>query len=159
MQTLTQDEIEELLKGQEDGVLAITDGESPYCIPMGYQYIDKSIYLSFFQIGRKWSYLLKNKKVCFNVYAWNGDRSVYRSVIIDGVLQRVTDIEEIKRVVEGNAKRFGLGETYLEKRTEYYRKTMENENALKLYKIIPEKIGSDKRRRVLGTSPLCKNKK
>ena len=141
MEPLTQEEIEILLKEQEDGVLGLSDREDPYCIPMGYQYIDKSIYLSFFQTGRKWSYLTKNKKVCFNVFRWDDDRSSWQSVIIDGVLEKVTYIDEIKKVIEANKIRFGLEDSYLEKKIQYYKNSMENEKALKIYKIIPSKTG------------------
>ena len=159
MEQLTEEEIEILLKEQEDGVLGFSDGEEPYCIPMGYQYIDKFIYLSFFQMGRKWSYLEKNKKVCFNVFSWSDDRSSWQSVIIDGVLEKVTDINEIKKVIQGNQIRFGLEDSYLEKKIEYYKNSMGNEKALKIYKIIPKKTGGTKMKRALGTSPLWKKQK
>ncbi len=62
MLDLTSKEIEAVLKAVPDGVLALTDGTKPYCIPFGYVYTNDIVYLSLFPKGRKWEMLQNNPR-------------------------------------------------------------------------------------------------
>ena len=151
MKDLTKDEMVDVLHKVNDGVLALSDGAVPYCIPFGYVYVDGSVFLSLFPRGRKWEYFQKNKKVCFNVFCWNEDRTEWFSVVIDGVMEQIGDIETIRKVVKANIEKMGLDpEKYLEKRMEYYKKSLDNPNALKIFQIHTSAMGGKKMHTMLG---------
>jgi len=142
MKDISRDEMVDLLKKEEDGVLALSDGTTPYCIPFGHVYVDDTVYLSFFPRGRKWQMMQKNPKVCFNVYRWNEDHTAWASVVVDGVLEPVTEIDEIKAVVKALIIKMGLApDSYLEKRMKYYQDNLDNPASLKVYKIVSATMG------------------
>ncbi|MCX8044575.1 MAG: pyridoxamine 5'-phosphate oxidase family protein [Desulfobacterota bacterium] len=136
MKVLLHEEIEHLLTTVNDGVLAFTDGRHPYCIPFGFVFVGGTVYLSMFPRGRKWEYLQKNPLVCFNAFCWNNEHTEWYSVVVEGELEIVTDLQVIETVVRANIKKSGLDPTqYLEKRMEYYRNSTDNPKALKIFKI------------------------
>lgn len=151
MKDISRDEMVALLKKVEDGVLGLSDGTKPYCIPFGHVYVDDTVYLSFFPRGRKWEMIQKNPNVCFNVYRWNEDHTEWSSVVIDGVLEPVTDMTEIESVVKALIVKMGLDpETYLEKRMQYYRDNADNPKGLKVFKIISSSMGGKTMPTMLG---------
>ncbi len=136
MKKIQKEEIEKLLKNAKDGVLAFSGDNTPYCIPFGFVYVDGSVYLSMFPTGRKWQYYQNNNRVCFNVFLWNNNRTEWSSVVIEGELEMVNDINVIEAVVRENLVKTGIDvEKYIEKRMEYYKKAVLNPNALKILKI------------------------
>jgi len=142
MKDISKEEMIALLQKAEDGVLAFSDGDKPYCIPMGHVYVDGEISFSIFPKGKKWEICQKNKNVCFNVYAWNDDHTEWSSVVVDGEMVAVTDITEIEAVVKGVIIKMGLEPgSYLEKRMEYYKKNMDNPAGLKVFKIKARSMG------------------
>ena len=142
MRDLNKEEIASLLNKVEDGVLAFSDGTRPYCIPVGYVYVNDAVCISLFPKGRKWEYFKKNNKVCFNVYGWNDDRTQWSSVVIDGEMVPVTALTEVESIVKGTIVKMGFDlESYLAKRMEYYSQTMYTLDALKLFKIKAVTIG------------------
>ena len=124
MQDLNHNEIIALLQREKEGCLSMCDDGKPYSIPFGYVLIDETVYLSMLPQGRKWTCLQKNTQVCFTVFSWNGDRSVWASVTIEGRLEMVEDLDIIRRVVQANAVKIGIEavEEYVEKRMGYYKK-------------------------------------
>ena len=71
--------------------------------------------------------------------------------MIDGVLEPVTEIEEIGFVVKSLIVKMGLDpETYLEKRMKYYRDNLKNPRALKVYKIDSSTMGGKTMNTMLG---------
>lgn len=152
MKDLTRDEMEHLLKTVGDGVLALSGDDVPYCIPFGFVYVQGNVYLSLFPKGRKWEIYQKNKRVCFNIFSWNDDRTEWSSVVVDGTMVPVRDLKEIEAVVRANMEKMGLDpETYLEKRMTMYSKTMDNPSALKILKIVSSRMGGKKMKTLIGT--------
>lgn len=142
MKDLSKEEMLALLNKVEDGVVAFSDGKTPYCIPVGYVYVNDTVCFSLFPKGRKWNYFQKNQKICFNIYGWNDDHTEWSSVVIDGEMIPVTDLSEIGTIVKGTIEKMGLDpQSYLEKRMEYYKKTMDSPDGLKLFKICTEVMG------------------
>ena len=115
VKTMTQDQIETFLKSQKVGLLALSDTQSAYAIPVGYSYNGKDIYITMQNQGRKMAYINSCRNVCFTVY-WLpenfGIQTVmsYKSVICDGVLEQITDPEGITKAVRGAEKHLGLPE-------------------------------------------------
>lgn len=152
MKDLTRAEIDHLLNKVGDGVLALSSGDVPYCIPFGFVYLNGMIYLSLFPKGRKWEIFNKNNRVCFNVFAWNDDHSEWSSVVVDGRMVQVRDLKEIELVVKANIEKVGLDPTtYLEKRMAMYEKTMDNPAALKIFRIEAEAMGGKKMKTLIGS--------
>lgn len=152
MKDMTKDEIDHLLKTVGDGVLALSSGDVPYCIPFGFVYLNGMIYLSLFPKGRKWEIFNKNNRVCFNVFAWNDDHSEWSSVVVDGRMVQVRDLKEIEQVVKANMEKVGLDPTtYLDKRMSMYEKTMDNPAALKIFRIETGHMGGKKMKTLIGS--------
>jgi len=151
MKKLNEQEMADVLQNVKDGVLALTDGTRPYCIPFGYVYIKDAVYLSMFPSGRKWDYFQKIRDVCYTVFCWNDDRTEWSSVVIDGEMEQVTDIETIEAVVKANIVKVGLDPVkYLEKRMDYYKKSMDNPKALKIFKINTRDMNGRRMHTMLG---------
>ena len=133
---LTKDEMLNIIQKAEDGVLALTDGKLPYCIPFGYVYIDGSLYLSMLPKGRKWKYFNINPHVCFNIYSWTEDNTYWHSVVIDGRMELVADMKVIESVVKANIIKMDLDPVeHLKKRMKYYKDSIDNPKAIKIFKI------------------------
>jgi nitroimidazol reductase NimA-like FMN-containing flavoprotein (pyridoxamine 5'-phosphate oxidase superfamily) len=142
MKDISKEDMIQLLQTQEDGVMSLSDGDTPYCIPFGHVLVNDTVYLSLFPRGRKWEIIQKNPKVCFNVYSWNDDHTEWSSVVVDGVMESVTDINEIESVVKELIVKMGMDpEAYLEKRMTYYRDNLDNPKALKIYRINSSSMG------------------
>jgi len=136
MKKLTKEEMAGVMNKVRDGVLALSDGSTPYCIPFGFVYINDVVYLSMFPTGRKWEYFQKNPKVCFNVFCWTDDMTEWSSVVVDGTMEQVNDMETIEAVIRANMKKLGIdGEEYIQKRLGMYKKTMDSPKALKIFTI------------------------
>jgi len=151
MKDLTKEEMDRLLKTVGDGVLALSSGDVPYCIPLGFVYLKDMIYLSLFPMGRKWEVITKNNRVCFNVFCWNDEHTEWSSVVVDGRIVQVRDLKEIECVVKANIAKMGLDPaTYLEKRMTVYKNTIDNPAALKIFRIETERMGGKKMKTLIG---------
>jgi len=151
MKDLSKEEMDTLLTTVGDGVLALSSGDTPYCIPFGFVYIKGKVYLSMFPRGRKWEVYQENRMVCFNVFAWSKDHADWSSVVIDGEMVPVTDLMEIESVVKTNIEKLGLDPVaYLEKRMAIYKKSMDNPAALKIFRIETRQMNGKKMKTVTG---------
>ena len=151
MKELSKEEITAVLKEVKDGVLSLTDGTRPYCIPFGFVYVNGNVYITMFPKGRKWDCFQKNQNVCFTVFSWDEGRTEWSSVVVDGEMEQINDLETIQDVVKANMEKMGLDpETYLEKRMEYYRKSLDNPNSLKAFRINTRDIAGKKMQTMLG---------
>jgi len=137
----------EVMQKVRDGVLALSDGSTPYCIPFGFVFIDDVVYLSMFPTGRKWEYFQKNPKVCFSVFWWTDDMIECSSVVIDGIMEQVTEMETIEAVIRTNMKKLGIeGEESTEKQLNMFKKTMDSPKALKIFAIRADDMQGRSRR-------------
>lgn len=151
MKQLGRDEMVALLRKVNDGVLALSDGTHPYCIPFGFVWVEDSVCLSMFPSGRKWEYFQKNPHVCFTVFSWNDDHTEWASVVIDGQMHMVKDLQTIEAVVKANMIKMGLNpETYLDKRMEYYKNSLDKPKALKIFVIKATAMQGHKMHTLLG---------
>ena len=143
MQDLDRDTMNRLLQTEREGFLAMCDEGRPYCLPFGYVFIKDSVYISLFPKGRKWACLQKNPRVSFSVFTWDEGRTRWSSVVIDGELAMVDDLETIRRVVEANMLKMGLeaSDVYVEKRMRYYEQAVKNPDGLKIMQLSVEQMG------------------
>lgn len=114
VRSIERSEIDDFLKKQRVGLLSLTDGQTSYAIPLAYSYDGENIYLTMGAKGRKMDYINKSKNVCFNVYwvpeGFGTGKMSWTSVICDGVLERLTDPEEITKAVRIGEKQMGMPE-------------------------------------------------
>jgi len=151
MKELSREEMLRILHKVNDGVLGLSDGTKPYCIPFGFVYVNDAVYLSMFPHGRKWDYVTKNDHVCFNVFCWNDEHTEWYSVVIDGEMEQVNDLPGIEAVVRANILKMGLEpEKYLDNRMEYYKKSLDNPKSLKIFKIKTSSMTGRKMHTLLG---------
>jgi len=143
MQDLDRDTMNRLLQTEREGFLAMCDEGRPYCLPFGYVFIKDSVYISLFPKGRKWACLQKNPRVSFSVFTWDEGRTRWSSVVIDGELAMVDDLETIRRVVEANMLKMGLeaSDVYVEKRMRYYEQAVKNPDGLKIMQLSVAQMG------------------
>ena len=136
MKDLTKQEMIALLTETTEGVLAVTNGKVPYCIPIGHVCVEDTVFFSIFPKGRKWDYIQKIPQVCFTVFDWFDNKTRWASVVVDGEMEQVHDMESIATVVRSNMEKQGLNpDEYMEKRLDYYKRTADSANAVKIFKI------------------------
>jgi nitroimidazol reductase NimA-like FMN-containing flavoprotein (pyridoxamine 5'-phosphate oxidase superfamily) len=142
IKNMTQAEIEDFLSGQKMGFLALTDGETPYTIPLAYFYGEGCIHITIRPEGRKMACISRNKNVCFAV-CWVPEgfgmkKMNYISVICDGVLEHVTEPGELKNAVRAGEKHMGMPEGAWNGLLE---KTLQNPEASSFWKIRVKAFG------------------
>jgi nitroimidazol reductase NimA-like FMN-containing flavoprotein (pyridoxamine 5'-phosphate oxidase superfamily) len=139
---MTQAEIDQFLSSQRLGFLSLTDGQTPYTIPLAYFYDAGCIHITIRQEGRKMSYINKNKNVCFAVCwvpeGFGMQKMNYISVICDGVLEHVTEPEGIRKAVRAGEKHLGMPEGAWNGLLE---KTLQNPSASSFWKIQVKTFG------------------
>jgi nitroimidazol reductase NimA-like FMN-containing flavoprotein (pyridoxamine 5'-phosphate oxidase superfamily) len=91
---LTNKELTEFLKNNKHGILALSGG-TPYALPMGYIYREKTLLLCLTDEGKKMERIRKNKAVCYTICKprWETEalKTPCTSVVIEGKLETVKD--------------------------------------------------------------------
>jgi len=145
IKTMSQDEIDQFLAAEKMGFLSLTDGETPYTIPLAYFYDTGCIHITIRQEGRKMAYISRNKNVCFAVCRVPEDfgmkKMSYTSVICDGVLEHVIAPDELRKAVRAGEKHLGMPEGAWNGLLE---KTLQNPGASSFWKIRVESFGGKK---------------
>jgi len=139
---LSPEEIDAFLRTQKVGTLSMNDGEKSYAVPLAYFYDGEQIYLTIGGEGRKMAYIRKNKQVCF-VVCWIpqdfGLKNMsWKSVVLDGVIEHVTEPVGIKKAVETGEKHLGMPGGAWDKVLEM---TLKKPEASNFWKIKPTEIG------------------
>jgi nitroimidazol reductase NimA-like FMN-containing flavoprotein (pyridoxamine 5'-phosphate oxidase superfamily) len=112
VQELSRQAMESFLRKNKVGVLSLADGKAAYGIPLAYFYDAGTIYLTISRKGKKMAFIEKNKKVSFAVFklpeafGTTGNTS-WTSVLCDGVLENITDPDEITFAVRAGEKHMG----------------------------------------------------
>ena len=105
-----RNEINEVIRACKTCFVAMSDGDTPYVLPMNFALEDDVIILHSAQSGRMWETLSKNAKVCINwtlgeELAWQDARvgCSYRvkskSVIVEGEAEITDDYNEKHRLL------------------------------------------------------------
>jgi nitroimidazol reductase NimA-like FMN-containing flavoprotein (pyridoxamine 5'-phosphate oxidase superfamily) len=99
MLEMTCHEIDLLLADTRIGRLcmAAADGR-PYIVPLPFCWTDGALYLRLAMTGRKGQVLQENDRVCFEIDYYTDMLDDYSSVLIEGRLVPVLDVEEKARV-------------------------------------------------------------
>jgi len=139
---LSREEIDAFLRSQRVGTLSMNNGEKSYAVPLAYFYDGEQIYLTIGGEGRKMAYIRKNQHVCF-VVCWIpqdfGLKNMsWKSVVLDGVIERVTDPDGIKKAVQTGEKHLGMPGGAWDKVLEM---TLKKPEASNFWKIKPTEVG------------------
>jgi len=96
---LSPDQIDELLDNTLIGRLCMAhpDGR-PYILPFPFCWADGVIYLRVALTGRKGEILTQNPLVCFEIDTFSDTLDQYASVLAEGRLAPVTDLDEKARI-------------------------------------------------------------
>ena len=91
---LTNAELISFLNANRHGILAFA-GRTPYALPMGYIYREKTLLLCLTDEGKKMERLRKNKAVCYTICKPRWETEAFKtpctSVVIEGKLETVKD--------------------------------------------------------------------
>ena len=90
--SLDLNECREILREQRLCVLAMTDGDAPYAIPLFYGFDGESVWLGIAE-GRKTELLDRNPRLCISVNDV-GPGDAWRSVLVTGRAAWVTEPEQ-----------------------------------------------------------------
>mgnify|MGYP000427533020 FL=1 len=104
-------EIDEVIKACKTCYVAMSDGDSPYVLPMNFALDGDTVILHSAQSGRMWETIRKNPKVCINwtlgeELAWQDVRvgCSYRvkskSVLVEGEVEVIDDYDEKYRMLK-----------------------------------------------------------
>lgn len=91
-------ECAEVLARQRLCVLAATDGEQPYAVPMFYGFDGTTVYVGISE-GRKTQLLDRNPRLCFTV-SEVGPGDSWRSVVVLGRAAWITDPEQRAEAIQ-----------------------------------------------------------
>ena len=100
---MTELEIETLLDNARIGRLCMADWYGrPYVIPIPFCWHDGALYIRLPLTGRKGEILSRNDRVCFEVDDFTDTLDEYCSVLVEGRLVPVIDVDEKKTVKDAN---------------------------------------------------------
>ena len=96
VEEMTQGEVEQFLSCARVGRLGLCleDGQ-PYVVPVGFAYADGKIFFHTCNKGLKMSALKRNANVCFEVDEALSDASMFKSVIVFGTAEIISDEERM----------------------------------------------------------------
>ena len=113
MQEMPRWEIEQMLDNALIGRLSMADRTGrPYTIPLPFCWYEGTIYLRLPLTGRKGDVLGENDQVCFEVDRFSQTLDEYASVLVEGRLVEVCDLNEkaaVKRLNEEKYDRLRRG--------------------------------------------------
>jgi nitroimidazol reductase NimA-like FMN-containing flavoprotein (pyridoxamine 5'-phosphate oxidase superfamily) len=98
LRTLTDTQVEAMLKDQVIGRIGCHSTETMYIVPVNYVYEDGNIYCHSAE-GMKIDMMRKNPQVCFEVDHIK-DMTNWQSVIAWGSFEEIIDIDEKQRVLQ-----------------------------------------------------------
>jgi len=91
---LTNAELITFLTANRHGILALA-GRTPYALPMGYLYREKTLLLCLTDEGKKMERLKKSKSICYTIckprWETEGLKTPCTSAVIEGKLEAVKD--------------------------------------------------------------------
>ncbi len=104
-------EIDEVIKACKTCYVAMSDGDTPYVLPMNFALDGDTVILHSAQSGRMWETIRKNPKVCINwtlgeELAWQDVRvgCSYRvkskSVLVEGEIEVIDSYDEKYRMLQ-----------------------------------------------------------
>jgi nitroimidazol reductase NimA-like FMN-containing flavoprotein (pyridoxamine 5'-phosphate oxidase superfamily) len=104
---LSNDQISDLLDNTLIGRLCMAGSDGrPYLLPFPFCWADGSIYLRVAMTGRKGEILSQNPHVCFEIDTFTDTLDQYASVLAEGRIEPVTNLDEKARIRSLNTDKY-----------------------------------------------------
>jgi len=139
MRSLSDSEIKQFLNEWTWGTIIAVDGDEPYAIELSYATDGKFIYCGSMPGGRMSSCVKAGANAVFKVCDCTKDTSIFRAVIVEGKIKKLTKRDEIIKGLRVLYKKLGIPESRIEPRAEQLSARGEEESSF--YSISMEKIG------------------
>lgn len=97
---MTEEVIEDVIKGNNICRIAFIDGDFPYVSPFQYLYDNGRFYFHFTDYGKKIRILKSNNHVCVAIEEFDEDLSKYQFISIQGRLIEIENLESKKSVIK-----------------------------------------------------------
>ncbi len=142
---MSREEIERFLCCARVGRLGIVleDG-TPYVVPVGFGYAQSKIFFHTCSKGLKMDALRRNANVCFEVDEALSDASMFRSVIIFGTAEIVSDKVKMIPYLQMLINKYRVPESFDEYMSKPGRNKEKELEAVRICVITPTKITSKK---------------
>ena len=139
MRSIPESEIRQFLDEWTWGTLIAVDGDKPYAIELSYATDGKYIYCGSMPGGRMSRCVKAAANAVFKVCDCPKDTSIFRAVIVEGKIKKLTKRDEIVKGLRVLYKKLGIPESCIEPRAEQLSARGEEESSF--YCISMEKIG------------------
>ncbi len=117
MRSLSESEIKQFLNEWTWGTI-ITGGDKPYAIELSYATDGEFIYCGSMPGGRMSRSVKDDTNAVFKVCDCPKDTSVFRAVIVEGKVKKLTDRDEIVKGLRVLYKKLGVPESRIEPRAD-----------------------------------------
>lgn len=142
---MSREEIERFLCCARVGRLGVVleDG-TPYVVPVGFGYADGKIFFHTCNKGLKMDALRRNTKVCFEVDESLSDASMFKSVIIFGTAEIVSEKAKIIPYLQKLIDKYRVPESFDKYMSKPGRNREKELEAVRICVITPTKVTSKK---------------
>jgi len=105
MDEMAREDVDRVLNREGFGMLAMSDGTTPYVIPMSFGYDGTACHIQMSETGRKNDVIAENPHASLSVLSIDDDSGSSESVVVEGLLEPVpeTDLAEAMAALAGNA--------------------------------------------------------
>ena len=139
MRSLSESEIKQFLNEWTWGTLIAVDGDKPYAIELSYATDGKFIYCGSMPDGRMSHCVKAGANAVFKVCDCPKDTSIFKAVIVEGTIKKLTKRDEIVNGLRVLYKKLGIPESRIAFRAEQL--TGRREEECSFYRISMEKLG------------------
>jgi len=137
---MSQREIEQFLACARVGRLGICLESGPYVVPVGYAYADGKIFFHTCNKGLKMDGLRRNANVCFEVDEALSDASMFKSIIVFGKAEIISDKERMIPYLQKLIDKYRLPESFDSYMSKPGRNREKELEAVRICIITPKKI-------------------
>lgn len=154
LKEMTPEEVDQFLTCSRVGRLGVLLGNSPYIIPVGYGYDDGLIFFHTCFKGLKMESIKRNPHVCFEVDEALSDISMYKSVIILGMVEIIDNKEKMMFYLQKLINKYRVPVSFDEYMSSPLRNREKELDIVRICLIRPTKITS----RIMVRLPTAKQK-
>ncbi|MBS7616644.1 pyridoxamine 5'-phosphate oxidase family protein [Candidatus Bathyarchaeota archaeon] len=138
---MTKNEVERFLCCARVGRLGVVlDDGTPYIVPVGFGYADGKIFFHTCSKGLKMEALKQNVNVCFEVDEALSDASMFKSVVVFGKAEIISDKEKMIPYLQKLINKYRVPEPFDAYMSKPGRKREEELEAVRICLITPKKI-------------------
>lgn len=141
---MTSKEIEQFLACARVGRLGMCLESGPYVVPVGFAYADGKIFFHTCNNGLKMDAIRRNGNVCFEVDEALSDASMFKSVIVFGTVEIISDKEKMIPYLQKLVDKYRVPESFDRYMSKPGRNREKELKAVRICVITPKKITGKK---------------